>query len=472
MMFLLSFSCMTIKIDYPRYFMDKESWIETYDNLMQSLPKGKRYWLEDISFVDSDDDSVTLSFPSKFRLDNFKTKCLSEVENTLSELNGKEIKINLVVEAKKDSNKDESDILEGIGRKGGLKEKKKAVNDTLNPNYTFDNYVVGDNNHFAYNAAKVISSNPGTSINPCFIYGGVGLGKTHLIQAIGNYIFDHNPRMKVIYVTAESFTNELILSIGNGTAQTKLKSKYRTADVLLIDDIHFLQGKISTQEELFHTFNELTEKNKQVVFTCDRPLTELEGIPERLITRFRKGLTVDLQPPTYETRMAIAKKKCDAMNFEIKYDVLEYICQNIKTNIRDLEGALVTLSSLSKLLGKEITKEVAKEQIKNYIPQPLIKGNDASIDDIINETANYFNVNASDIKGKSRNKNISMARHISIYLSSNILRYSLTEIGTYFGNMDHTTVSYAINKVKGLLNADESIKEAVDIISSNISNSH
>lgn len=451
--------------------MDSELWNETYENLMQSLPDTKKHWIRNVSLAGYDDDSITLSFSSSFTLDNFKSNCLSEVENTISALTGKEMKINFVIEKKireeKKEEKEETRILENIGKTG---LKKKPVNDTLNPNYTFENYVVGDNNNFAYNAARVISANPGTSINPCFIYGGVGLGKTHLIQAIGNYIFENNPRMKVIYVTAESFTNELIYSIGNQTVQTKLKTKYRNADVLLIDDIHFLQGKASTQEELFHTFNELTEKNRQVVFTCDRPLTELEGIPERLITRFRKGLTVDLQPPTYETRMAIARKKCEAMDFNIKYDVLDYICQNIKTNIRDLEGALVTLSSLSKLLGKEITKEVAKEQIRNYIPQPLIKENEASIDDIINETANYFNVNPSDIKGKGRNKNISMARHISIYLSSNILRYSLTEIGSYFGNIDHTTVSYAINKVKSLIAADESIKEAIDIISSNISN--
>ena len=451
--------------------MDSELWNETYENLMQSLPDTKKHWIRNVSLAGYDDDSITLSFSSSFTLDNFKSNCLSEVENTISALTGKEMKINFVIEKKrreeKKEEKEETRILENIGKTG---LKKKPVNDTLNPNYTFENYVVDDNNNLAYNAARVISANPGTSINPCFIYGGVGLGKTHLIQAIGNYIFENNPRMKVIYVTAESFTNELIYSIGNQTVQTKLKTKYRNADVLLIDDIHFLQGKASTQEELFHTFNELTEKNRQVVFTCDRPLTELEGIPERLITRFRKGLTVDLQPPTYETRMAIARKKCEAMDFNIKYDVLDYICQNIKTNIRDLEGALVTLSSLSKLLGKEITKEVAKEQIKNYIPQPLIKENEASIDDIINETANYFNVNPSDIKGKGRNKNISMARHISIYLSSNILRYSLTEIGSYFGNIDHTTVSYAINKVKSLIAADESIKEAIDIISSNISN--
>ena len=442
--------------------MLKDLWIETVERLNQTMPSSGKMWLKNAHFKDEKDNNVILSFSSPFYLDSFKKKCQEQAENVLSDFAGTDIKLTLEV----DNNIKEEEIVEKKITK--LSEKKKALNETLNSDYTFDNFIVGENNLFACNVAKVISNNPGTSFNPCLIYGGVGLGKTHLIQAIGNYIYDHNPKMKVIYVTAETFTNELIQAISNKTANAKFKTKYRTADVLLIDDIHFIADKISTQEEIFHTFNELTERNKQIVFTCDRPLTELTGINERLITRFRKGANVDLQPPQYETRMAIALKKCKDLNFKISQEVLEYICLNIKTNIRDLEGALTTLYSFSELVGKEITKEIAMEHIKNFIPTQMIKSTEVTIDQIISQTASYFNVSTFDIRGKSRNKNVSLARHISMYLSSTMTNLSLTEIGKYFDSKDHTTVSYAINKIKSIEESDESIKRATETIISNL----
>ena len=443
--------------------MLKELWDQVIERLNQTMPQSGQTWLKNAHYKGENDTSITLSFSSMFYLDSFKKKCLDQAENVLADFSDKDIKLNLVVDTEI---KKEETVKENTLEK--ISEKKKAVNETLNKDYTFDNFIIGENNRFACSVAKVIADNPGTSFNPCLIYGGVGLGKTHLIQAIGNYIYDNNPKMKVIYVTAETFTNELIQAISSKPANVKFKTKYRTADVLLIDDIHFISDKISTQEEIFHTFNELTERNKQIVFTCDRPLTELTGINERLITRFRKGANVDLQPPQYETRMAIALKKCKDLNFKISQDVLEYICLNIKTNVRDLEGALITLYSFSELIGKEITKEIAMEHIKNFIPTQMIKSTEITIDQIISQTASYFNVSTFDIRGKSRNKNVSLARHISMYLSSTMTNLSLTEIGKYFDSKDHTTVSYAINKIKSIEESDESIKRATETIIENL----
>ena len=268
--------------------------------------------------------------------------------------------------------------------------------------------------------------------------------------------------MKIIYTTAESFTNEFIDSLLSKEKISAFKSKYRNVDVLLIDDIHFLQKKDSTQEELFHTFNELYDNHKQIVLTCDRPITELTDITDRLKTRFRKGLNVDLQPPAYETRMAIAMQKCKERGYTIDPKVLEFICQSINTNVRDLEGALTTLSSFASLVGKPVTLDIAREQLKNFIIAPAIKNTDITIDMIIHKTAAYFNVKDYDIRGKSRNKNIMLARHISIYLASELTSYSLSEIGKVMNGKDHTTIMYSVEKIKSIMETDESVRQAVN----------
>ncbi|HIV98708.1 MAG TPA: chromosomal replication initiator protein DnaA [Candidatus Ornithospirochaeta avicola] len=439
--------------------MLKDSWLKTKEQLSASLPGTKKRWLDNAEYVSEDNDSIKLSFSSQFYKDNFDKQCKTEVENTISEFEDRHIRCTFSID--KDRAKEKAENVPE--KKEEIKQETKK-NETLNPSYLFDNFIIGENNLFAANVARVIAKNPGTSYNPCLIYGGVGLGKTHLIQAIGNYIYSHNPKMKVIYVTAETFTNELIHAISAKTANNKFKQKYRSADVLLIDDIHFLSGKESTQEEIFHTFNELTDKNKQVVFTCDRPISELVGINERLITRFRKGTNVDLQPPKYETRMAIAKKKCQTLNFNLSDQVLEFVCQNINTNVRDLEGAITTLQAFSNLVGKEITKEIAAEHIKNFIPVQMIKNNDISIDQIIRETSRYFSISEYEIKGKSRNKTVTIARHIAMYLASTLTNLSLSEIGNFFNGKDHTTVVYAIKKIESAEENDESLKEAINKI--------
>ncbi|MDY5931433.1 MAG: chromosomal replication initiator protein DnaA [Candidatus Ornithospirochaeta sp.] len=433
-------------------------WEAACAQLQDTLPKTKKTWFERISFSDEKDGVIYLSCTSKYYLDNAVKNCHDDIVNTISAIYGAEIPIKFIIDSEKQPVSPSK-----VQKTAVIPQNMPPKNPTLNKNYLFDNFIVGDNNKFAFSAAQVIANNPGTSFNPCLIYGRVGLGKTHLLQAIGNYIDQSNPKMKIMYVTAESFTNEFIDSISTNTA-SRFKAKYRTVDVLLIDDIHFLQKKDSTQEELFHTFNDLYEHGKQIVFTCDRPITELSDITERLKTRFRKGLNVDLQPPAYETRVAIALQKCKEKNFEIDSDTLDYICQSIDTNIRDLEGALTTLCSFSNLVGKPITKDIAKEQLKNFVISPAIKNNDISIDAIIKETAQYFGLKDYDIKGKSRNKNIMLARHIAIYLANSLTSYSFSEIGKQLSGRDHTTIMHSVEKIKAMIETDDSINQSIDSI--------
>ncbi len=434
-------------------------WKEAEAHLEDSLPDAKKQWIKRISFGGEKDGTMILTLSSQFYKATTEKNCRTEIENMVSEIAGRDIPVEFAVDSSKKPQKQTAQKSE---RKSAPEPVSK--NTTLNKQYSFDNFISGDNSSFAFNACKVIAQNPGTSFNPCLIYGGVGLGKTHLLESIGNYIDEHNPKMKIIYVTAESFTNEFIDSLLSKEKISSFKSKYRNVDVLLIDDIHFLQKKDSTQEELFHTFNELYDSHKQIVLTCDRPITELTDITDRLKTRFRKGLNVDLQPPAYETRMAIAMQKCREKGYQIDQKVLEYICQSINTNVRDLEGALTTLSSFASLVGKPVTLDIAREQLKNFIVSPAIKNNDITIDMIIQKTAAYFNVKEYDIRGKSRNKNITLARHISIYLASILTSFSLSEIGKSMNGKDHTTIMYSVEKIKSILDVDDSVRQAVNSI--------
>lgn len=473
--------------------MDKELWERIRKQLDSSLPTKKKVWFKKAFLLSISDDEIKLGVNSKFCLQGLERNGIEEIVNTASELAGHPVKITLQVadmpepekiESKKDvitdqpgeapskvpSSRKKAEIKKDEAKEFDIpvKEKKIDYETGLNPIYNFDNFVVGENNNFAYNAAKVISRNPGISYNPCLIYGGVGLGKTHLLQAIGNYIVRDNPKMKVAYITAETFTNELINSIVKKNASTTFKMRYRNVDVLLIDDIHFLQGKDASQEELFHTFNALTDKNKQIVFTCDRPISELRGIEDRIRTRFTKGLNVDLQPPMYEMRMAIVKRKCEELGYNIPTEYQELICQNIRTNVRDLEGALLTLDSFRRLVGGELTREKVLDHIKNFIPAQALKESEIGIEQIIEATARFYNINAADIKSRSRNKNISRPRHIAIYITSEMTSRSLSEIGQALSIKDHTSVKYAIDKISDAIKSDEDLNNEIESIKTSI----
>lgn len=441
----------------------KEIWQETVDQIKLSVPKTASYFASS-SYLKTEGNVLYVSTTSSFMKANI-LQIKDLIVNTFSEKAGENFTLEIVVdnslkpERSEKNNKKQEDIQ--------VKKEKQSKNTTLNKKYSFDNFVYGENSDFAYKAAKVIALNPGISYNPCLIYGGVGLGKTHLLQAIGNYIDEHNPTLKVIYVTAESFTNEFISCFSAGDSnkeKSRFKEKYRNADVLLIDDIHFFQKKEGIQEELFHTFNALYENNKQIVFTCDRPIKDLTDITERLRSRFSKGLNVDLRPPQYEIRMAIAKQKCKELNLKnIPSETLDYICQSVNTNVRDLEGALTTVSAAASLIEKPATIEMAKEYLKDIIIEPVLKPTEYTIEDIFKATSNYFNISLVDLKGNSRSKSIKIPRQIAIYFSYKYGKFTQTEIGSFL-NKDHTSIGYTIKTMEPLVDMDDSIKHAIEEI--------
>ena len=444
-----------------------EIWNLAKNQLLETIPETDRVWINELEYNSEKDNVLTLSLPSSFHLLNYTSYCKETVSNLIDELAEEKITVNVIIKASSSDKKAKPVVKDRLAPKKFSSDivSEKKTNSMLNPNYTFDNFVSGDNSLFAYTSAKAVAMNPGGNYNPFLLYGGVGLGKTHLLQSIGNYIEKDNPKTNVIYITAEAFTNELIFSFGDKSTN-KFKQKYRKADVLLIDDIHFLQKKEAIQEELFHTFNDLYESHKQIVLTCDRPINELTDITDRLKSRFSRGLNVNLEPPSYEIRLAILHKKCEGKEINIEPEVFDYICQNIKTNVRDLEGALTTLIAYSELINKKITLKIAEEQLKNLIISPVITDQDISIYTIIKEVSYYFNIDPAALRGKKKTKAISDARNIAIYLARNMTEYSLSEIGDQFAKRDHTTILYASNKIDSLKKTDSSLAQTLDKIKS------
>ncbi len=434
-------------------------WIETKEMLKNTLPTEAKAFLSNIDIKSIEDGVVTLSADSDFVVSLIKDhKAL--IENFLSEKTGDNLSVNFVVDKSLTKNSSKKTVKSEEKKDVKVKSEKKK-NPTLNSKYRLDNFIKGDNSDLAYKAAQVIALNPGTtSYNPCLIYGGVGLGKTHLLQAIGNFVYDKDPSMKVIYSTAESFTNEFVNNLNN---LSPFKKKYRDVDVLLLDDIHFLQKKAGIQEELFHTFVELYNKNKQIVFTCDRPVTELTDITDRLRTRFSSGLNVDLRPPEYEVRLAIARQKNNSEKLSLDDAVLDYIAQNVRTNVRDLEGALITVSGISKLVGSPATIEMAKESLKNLIIEPPQVNVDFTINDVFTAAANYFNVSLVDMKGTNRSRSIKIPRQIAIYVAYHIGHFTQSDIGKYI-NKDHTSVRYSVLQTEAQIDSDETVRKAVDSV--------
>ena len=348
-----------------------------------------------------------------------------------------------------------------------LQQEKPSDDDVyknvLDPSYTFDNFVVGDCNNIASSAAKAVAENPGTLYNPLFIYGGVGLGKTHIMHAIGNYILSIDKKKKILYVTTEQFVNGFIDSLmknKDNKLNKSFREKYRSADVLMIDDIQFLANKMSSQEALFHTFNDLYQNKKQIVLSSDRHPKELTFLEERLKSRFQSGLTVDITNPSVETRVAILRKKAEIKKFSVSNEVIFFIAENISSNVRELEGALSKVMFYCSLMKKEVCDiDTAKEALKDYID---VTTHVISIDNIVDATCTYFNIKRADIIGKKKLKNIVNARQIAIYLINDILGIPLTGIGDYFGGRDHTTIMYARDKITSLFKTDPLVQAQVN----------
>ena len=335
------------------------------------------------------------------------------------------------------------------------------MSSTLNPKYTFDSFVIGNSNRFAHAASLAVAEAPAKAYNPLFIYGGVGLGKTHLMHAIGHYALQNNPNTKVVYVSSEKFTNELINAIRDDK-NDEFRNKYRKVDILLIDDIQFIAGKERTQEEFFHTFNELHGANKQIILSSDRPPKEIPTLEDRLRSRFEWGLIADIQAPDFETRMAILKKKADVEKLNVANEVMVYIATKIKSNIRELEGALIRIVAYSSLTNRPITVELAGEALKDIISNKQNKN--VTIDVIQDVVAAYFNLRIEDLKSQRRTRNVAYPRQIAMYLSRKLTDMSLPKIGEEFGGRDHSTVIHAYEKISDSLNTDESLQHTVNDI--------
>lgn len=352
---------------------------------------------------------------------------------------------------------------------------KKSINNlryetaNLNSKYKFDTFVVGSNNKFAHSAALAVAESPGEAYNPLYIYGGAGLGKTHLMHSIGHFVLEQNQNMKVLYVTSEQFTNEVIESIrsGNAAAMTKLRDKYRTVDVLLIDDVQFIIGKESTQEEFFHTFNVLHSAGKQIILSSDKPPKEMETLEERFRSRFEWGLIADIQPPDYETRMAILRKNAETYDKEIDDEIIQYIATNIKSNIRELEGALNKVMANARLNKQELTLALAEDALKDVIYPDQVREVTPSL--IIDVVSDHFNVSKENITSKKRNSEYVLPRQIIMYLCRVLTETSLQTIASLLSKKDHTTVIHGVEKIEEKIKTDEDLRNKIEIIKKKIS---
>ena len=356
-------------------------------------------------------------------------------------------------------------IPDGTEEDSVIEEESKAdsseANTHLNPRYTFDTFVVGKNNDIAHATALAVAEDPGTYGNPLFIYGGAGLGKTHLLHSMAHYVLSKHPDYRIIYVTSEEFTNELVRSIQHKQGES-FKNKYRNIDMLLIDDIQFIVNKESTQEEFFHTFTTLYESKKQIVISSDKPPKDINGLEDRLITRFKAGLTVDIQPPNYETRMAILKKRAELDNIKVDDESLNYIATNIKSSIRELEGALKQIYNFSRLRKQTINFNLTKEALENIISPE--ENRPVTCELIIETVAEHFNISPDDIKSTKRNKEIAYPRQICMYLCRKMTADSLQAVGNSLGKKDHTTIIHGEKKISDDLKKDENLQNTIDVL--------
>ena len=420
-------------------------------------------WIEKLKFHNCENDIITITIPSEqaHALSYIANKYNSYFKVTISEMMEHDYEINFILE------KDVADSEDSMALKPYYNINYEKAN--LNPKYRFDTFVVGSNNKFAHSASLAVAESPGNTYNPLYLYGGAGLGKTHLMHSIGHFILKQTPNKKVLYVTSEQFTNEVISSIrsGNAADMTKLREKYRTVDVLLIDDIQFIIGKESTQEEFFHTFNVLHAAEKQIIISSDKPPKEMETLEERFRSRFEWGLIADIQPPDYETRMAILQKNAENFSKKIDDHVFSYVASNIKSNIRELEGAFNKIIAFSKLNNVEINLEMAQEALKDIIYPDKPKEISPSI--IINIVAEHFGVRAEDITSKKRNSEFVEPRQVVMYLCRSMTDTSYQSIGKILGKKDHTTIIHGVNKITEELKTNEDLKNKIEIIKKKIS---
>lgn len=453
----------------------KEKWPEIIEHLRVEHELSNvsfSTWIQPLKVYDVIDNTVFILVNMNASVEYIEKKYLLPLKVCIAEITGIEFEVVFISEDDDKLNEIQSMSIEATNKK---KTKSAAEKAGLNPKYTFDTFVVGGNNNFAHAASLAVAESPGEVYNPLFLYGGVGLGKTHLMHSIAHFILDKNPKKKVLYVTSETFTNELIEALKNGktagneSAMSKFRDKYRNNDVLLIDDIQFIIGKESTQEEFFHTFNHLHTSGKQIIISSDKPPKDIETLEARLRTRFEWGLIADISSPDYETRMAILQKKIELDHLEkynIPRDVLEYIATNVKTNIRELEGSLNKLIALFKLnnngpiditLAAEALKDIVASNNREVTPELIL--------DIVSE---HFGVSIADLKSNKRNADIANPRQITMYLIRTMTETPLKAIGIILGGKDHSTVKYGVEKITAELKTDETLSNTINIIKKKI----
>ncbi len=406
-------------------------------------------WIKAIEPISIKGDQFYLCVPNDFTKSILEARYTSLISNAVKKVTNKSYYVNFVLTSDADKYMD----------KAKVEVEPNGLFNLLNPKYTFDTFVIGNSNRFGHAASLAVAESPAKAYNPLFIYGGVGLGKTHLMHAIGHFILSQNPKTKVLYVSSEKFTNEMITSIQTNK-NVEFRNRYRNVDVLLVDDIQFIAGKESTQEEFFHTFNSLHEANKQIIISSDRPPKEIPTLEDRLRSRFEWGLITDIQPPDLETRIAILKKKAELEKIEVDDEVLLFIAKRIDSNIRELEGALIRIIAYSSLTNNTLDITIADEALKDIISNNKTKKITAEL--IQKVIAEYYQLKIDDFKSKKRNRPISFPRQIAMYLCRDMTDLSLPKIGELFGGRDHTTVIHACDKISNDMSNDLQLKRTIN----------
>ncbi|MBU1035707.1 chromosomal replication initiator protein DnaA [bacterium] len=438
----------------------KELWDKILEIIKEELnPQAYNSWFSKTEVVKFGENELIISAPGDFCKEWLEKHYAGFIKDILKRTLGSDD--NLIIKFKAADQKFSAPAHSTPNPKTNIKKPEPSLKNnklTLTSKYTFDNFVVGNSNRFAHAACLAVAQSPAKSYNPLFVYGEVGLGKTHLIQAIGRYITQQNSKIKVLYISSEKFTNEMIDSIRDDRT-VAFRDKYRSVDVLLIDDIQFLAGKERTQEEFFHTFNTLYDSNKQIVITSDRPPKDIPTLENRLISRFEWGLITDIQPPDYETRIAILRKKAQAENLSVPSEVINFIAEKIPSNIRQLEGSLTKLVAFSTFTKKELSVSLSQDILKDIIP---LENKNISIGQIQKTVTDYYTIKVNSLLSKKRTKDVVFARQVAIYLSRELTDLSLASIGEAFGRRDHTTIIHSYTKIKNKIKKDKGFKNIID----------
>mgnify|MGYP006423356983 CR=1 FL=1 len=457
-------------------------WKKTLENIKEKItnPSFNTWFSETKAVMTTTENQLVLQVPNNFIQEWIESQYTDLIEEILEDLTGNQWTLLLLTpkEVKKfkenkennnenlDNEEDKKlEVVEETTEEDIMGSELKQ--DGFNPKYTFETFVVGNSNRFAHAASLAVAEAPAKAYNPLFIYGDVGLGKTHLMQAIAHFILKNNPDYKVVYVSSETFTNELINSIKDDST-VDFRDKYRNIDILLVDDIQFLAGKERTQEEFFHTFNTLHESNRQLIISSDRPPKEIPTLEERLRSRFEWGLITDIQKPDLETRIAILRKKADIENLTIPNEVVIYIANKIQSNIRELEGALVKVIAYSSLVDREIDVDLAREALKDLVNKKKNESIEVNIERIKKIIVDDYNLRMEDMQSKKRTQNIAFPRQIAMYLSRELTDFSLPHIGNEFGGRDHTTVIHAHNKIQEKIENEDDFSNKIERLTDTI----